>query len=211
MTQIAWAKNARYPEMYISFDSLAKDQYVMEEIFQKDIFDLDDELTKKKKGTKVVLNIISEKKANKLFKTLQGKKNIPFNYSKDGCYARAHRMSLMAQRRGIITGKVFIEGKLDPFPEAYWGWRYHVAPVVAVKVGKQVVLKVIDPSLFKGLVSIDEWAEKSIGGSVNSPFNIMLRNRFAYNYDDIWSSPKRLFSIWDLLNTSSTLREYRRY
>lgn len=119
-------------------------------------------------------------------------------------------MSLMAQRRGIITGKVFIEGKLDPFPETSWGWRYH-APVVAVKSGNETVLKVMDPSLFNEPVSIAEWSERSVGSQMNSPFNIVLRNRFAYNYDDIWSSPKRLFSIWDLLNTRSTLREYRRY
>jgi hypothetical protein len=210
MTQASWAKNIRYPEMYIQFKSLEQEQSFMEEIFEKDISELNDDLKKKNDGSKVTLNIISEKKALSLFKTLQGKKQIPFDYAPDGCYARAHRMSLMAQRRGVITGKVFIEGKLDPFPNDGWSWRYHVAPVVAVKIGKHTQLQVIDPSLFDRPVSISEWSEKSVGSMISNPFNIILRNRFAYNYNDMWSGPKKMFSIWDLLNTRSTLRKYRR-
>jgi len=204
-----WAKNIRFPEMFIQFSSLESEAPLMNRIFNEDISLLQKDLKKKSGGVNIKLNIIDLKKAQKLFKTLQSKKQIPFDYAPDGCYARAHRMALMAQRRGIILGKVFIQGRLDPFPQDGWTWRYHVAPVVAVKQGTEVKLMVIDPSLFKGLVSITEWSKKTIGSEVESAFNIVLRNRFAYDLEDMWGGPKRFFSIWDLLNTRSVLREYR--
>lgn len=48
--------------MFIQFDSLKNDQVLMNEIFNKDVSDLDDELKKKNGGSKITLNIISEKR-----------------------------------------------------------------------------------------------------------------------------------------------------
>ena len=93
---------------------------------------------------------------------------IPFQYVRDGCYARAHKM------RWIITTKYrYCCEKVFSFANQYpqrlavqankWGgccvtWWYHVAPLVRVRLGSFGVLAmVIDPGMFDKPVLLSTW------------------------------------------------------
>jgi hypothetical protein len=93
---------------------------------------------------------------------------IPFQYVRDGCYARAHKM------RWIITTKYhYCCEKIFSFANQgsdtlavqanKWGgccvtWWYHVAPLVRVRLGRwAVLLMVIDPGMFDKPVLLSTW------------------------------------------------------
>lgn len=116
-----------------------------------------------KNGTvgRIQISVITENQAKDLFKAIiAAKKNIPFEYTTDGCYARATAMARMAERQGIVMGKIFVHGSLylDVLELAY-----HVAPVVCVETpdGSQKKM-VFDPSLFEFPVTILQWEEKML-------------------------------------------------
>lgn len=91
---------------------------------------------------------------------------IPFQYVKDGCYARAHSMA------GIIASFNYCVYKVFSFANqgtdqlavraAMWGnccvtWWYHVAPVVVVQTNTGLVNYVIDPGMFTAPVPVNTW------------------------------------------------------
>ena len=96
---------------------------------------------------------------------------IPFQYVRDGCYARAHKMRwIITTQYRYCCEKVFSFANQEPDRLAVkadkWGgccvtWWYHVAPLVRVnvKLGKlSVVLAlVIDPSMFNKPVLLSTW------------------------------------------------------
>ncbi len=153
------------------------------------------------------LTVLSEEETQELFILMANKKTIPFKYDEDGCYARAHRMARIAQFHHIQVGKVFLFGELRPRQDL--GWTYHVAPVVAVKVGKDILLKVIDPSLHSTPVLVHEWVKRNHAFYTKDPFVLTFTNRYDYGPEDIGEN-HRFFSVSDLVNTSSTLRKYRK-
>ena len=89
------------------------------------------------------ISILSENEIQQLFQELNSKSHIPFGYPEDGCYARAQEMSLILDKKGVTTGKVFIEGDLrvdtTNSPKGYVEWWYHVAPIVFVKKNNKLV------------------------------------------------------------------------
>lgn len=112
-------------------------------------------------GREFEISVVDYETAKRLFDEMASKDYIPFKYPEDGCYARAHEMSRLLEQKGILTGKVFIEGSLrvetSNSPKGYVEWWYHVAPVLLVeKDGKQEVY-VIDPSIFDRPVPAEEW------------------------------------------------------
>lgn len=96
---------------------------------------------------------------------------IPFQYVRDGCYARAHKM------RWIITNKFkYCCEKVFSFANqnndqlavkaTKWGgccvtWWYHVAPLIRVKVNigpiSITLAMVIDPGMFDHPVPLSQW------------------------------------------------------
>ncbi|MGA7827928.1 MAG: protein-glutamine glutaminase family protein [Geobacteraceae bacterium] len=100
---------------------------------------------------------------------------IPFQYVRDGCYARAHKMKwLISQHFGYCSEKVFSFANSNNDDLAVvaskWGgccvtWWYHVAPVIQVKTkilikGKVlnlVLAYVIDPGMFDKPVLLSTW------------------------------------------------------
>lgn len=108
--------------------------------------------------------VTSEQKAEAfaIIKKLQAMDNyIPFDYSADGCYARALYMAMELAAEGIPSSSVYLEaldGKLNPRPGLYWD--YHVAPLLIEKTStlaeEQIVL---DPSLFEQPVELAVWKE----------------------------------------------------
>ena len=90
------------------------------------------------------------------------------------------------EQKGIICGKAFVEGKLK-VDSAEFGeieWRYHVAPIVMVKVNGKNVPYVIDPSIFDKPVPYTEWKGKMTSKSGTTASSEYFTNRFAYDPDD---------------------------
>ncbi len=142
-------------------------------------------LYSKDNDQKIELSILSEDEANKLFKKIATRDDIPFGYPIDGCYARAHKMSRILEDEGIISGKAFVEGKLfvdTKFGEI--GWSYHVAPVVMVRKGGSVIPYIFDPSLFDKAVPFDTWKAKMMTKPKAMLSREYYTNRFAYDPDD---------------------------
>ena len=110
-----------------------------------------------------VLNPLSMEQAKALFKELAENKKIPFNFPREYCFARAHEMRRLIVEKGIECMKVFNLATDDDAlvvkdPRmGLVGWVYHVAPTVSVQTPDGNVRMVIDPSLFKEPVTIEEW------------------------------------------------------
>lgn len=102
---------------------------------------------------------------------------IPFQYVRDGCYARAHQMRrIITTRYGYCCEKVF---SYAPYADDFlavqankWGgccveWWYHVAPLVRVRVTLRLpglprrisfdLAMVIDPGMFDKPVLLSTW------------------------------------------------------
>jgi hypothetical protein len=93
---------------------------------------------------------------------------IPFQYVRDGCYARAHKMRwIITTRYRYCCEKVFSFANENDddlsVQAAKWGgccvtWWYHVAPLVRVKVLNLFTLAmVIDPGMFDKPVLLSTW------------------------------------------------------
>jgi hypothetical protein len=96
---------------------------------------------------------------------------IPFQYVRDGCYARAHQMrKIITEKYGYCVEKVFSFANENDDQLAVradkWGgccvfWWYHVAPLLRVQLkiaNTQFVLAlVIDPSMFDKPVLLSSW------------------------------------------------------
>jgi len=150
---------------------------------------------------------------------------IPFQYVRDGCYARAHKM------RRIITGryrycceKVFsfanrgsdtLAVRADKWGGCCVTWWYHVAPLVRVRVGKLFVLAmVIDPGMFDKPVLLSTWlaAQENTGcdpdanvsmysiqpGSAYSPANYAGT---AFTTDPTYTSTNATLTAYSSLTT----------
>jgi hypothetical protein len=94
---------------------------------------------------------------------------IPFQYVRDGCYARAHKMRWIIENKfGYCCQKVFSFANVDPdrlaVKASKWGgccvtWWYHVAPVVEVDLNGHTQCYVIDPGMFNNPVTLYDWLE----------------------------------------------------
>ena len=102
---------------------------------------------------------------------------IPFQYVRDGCYARAHKMrQIITDQYGYCCEKVFSFSIGFPNRLAVkankWGgccvtWWYHVAPLVRVRIKIKllslnidfVLALVIDPSMFDKPVLLSSWLQ----------------------------------------------------
>jgi hypothetical protein len=96
---------------------------------------------------------------------------IPFQYVRDGCYARAHKMrKIITTKYGYCCEKVFsfanqgqdhLAVKADKWGGCCVTWWYHVAPLIRVKVKilnfNFVLAMVIDPGMFNNPVLLSTW------------------------------------------------------
>jgi hypothetical protein len=93
---------------------------------------------------------------------------IPFQYVRDGCYARAHKMRwVITTKYRYCCEKVFSFANRNNDRLAVqankWGgccvtWWYHVAPLVRVRLSRIAVLcLVIDPGMFDKPVLLSTW------------------------------------------------------
>ena len=111
-------------------------------------------------------NPLTTAQAEALFKEMAAQPQIPFNWPRDGCFARAHEMRRLMAEKGIESGKYWnyaSPGGALVVPgtgigTVTWGW--HVAPSVMVQGPGGAQPMVIDPSLFSQAVSPEAWAGK---------------------------------------------------
>jgi hypothetical protein len=113
---------------------------------------------------------------------------IPFQYVKDGCYARAHKMRwIITTKFGYCCEKVFsfanqnydqLAVKADKWGGCCVMWWYHVAPLIRVKVKllnwNFVLAMVIDPGMFDKPVLLSTWLSAQENTMCTSYANVSM-------------------------------------
>lgn len=109
-------------------------------------------------------NPLSLERVAALFTDMQSQRHIPYDFPQSYCSARAHEMRRLMALQGIECRKVFFYATVGDSIRAEHPvhgaitWSYHVAPTVAVQTPEGVVVRmVVDPSLFDGPVTIEQW------------------------------------------------------
>lgn len=107
---------------------------------------------------------------------------IPFQYVRDGCYARAHKMKWIIENKyKYCLQKVFSFANTNNNQLAVkankWGgccvtWWYHVAPLVQVKMGGITLPFVIDPGMFDEPVLLSVWLQAQANKSCSPQANV---------------------------------------
>jgi len=96
---------------------------------------------------------------------------IPFQYVRDGCYARAHKMRwIIEEKYGYCCEKVFsfanqnndeLSVRADKWGGCCVNWWYHVTPLVRVQIKIStfnfVIALAIDPGMFDKPVMLSSW------------------------------------------------------
>lgn len=162
-------------------------------------------------GKPFKISVLTEETAEKIFKEMAEQKHIPFCYPEDGCYARAHEMTRLMEKKGVIAGKVFIEGDLKVettnSPKGYVEWWYHVAPLVAIKKENKIEMFVIDPSLTKKPISVEDWVKLQISHPAGKKDELYHTERFIYTPSKK-SGQLTDYQKQDLADTQTTLQTY---
>lgn len=155
------------------------------------------------------LSVVTEEEADFLFEMLKNQAHVPFKYPWDGCYARATHMSLLMERMGVISGKIWVGGGLKVQTRVgEVNWKYHVASVILVKGSDgQVRPMVMDPSLFSRPVSPGKWTEKQ-----NAKDLPVYTNRFPYWPDKGGKIPadRTNWELQDIEHAQYTMNFYRK-
>ncbi|MDH3413629.1 MAG: protein-glutamine glutaminase family protein [Gammaproteobacteria bacterium] len=116
---------------------------------------------------------------------------IPFQYVRDGCYARAHKMRwIITKKYHYCCEKVFSFANQNDDVLAVtadkWGgccvtWWYHVAPLIRVRVKLAKISKlsvtialVIDPSMFDKPVLLSSWLSAQEKTACNPNANVSM-------------------------------------
>ncbi len=136
---------------------------------------------------KINISVVSLKEAEELFFSIYtlSDKLAPEEYG-NRCESRAHAISLILDQSCITTGKVFIQSEV-PFSikNHTWGWYYHVAPYVLVKIGEKTVPYVFDHSLFNKIKPLSEWIEVLRKKNMNHDFKISFTSKYTFEPEDI--------------------------
>lgn len=113
---------------------------------------------------------------------------IPFQYVRDGCYARAHKMRwIITTKYRYCCEKVFsfanqnndhLAVKADKWGGCCVTWWYHVAPLIRVKVKvgtlSAVLALVIDPGMFDKPVLLSTWLSAQKNTACDSNANVSM-------------------------------------
>lgn len=148
---------------------------------------------------------------------------IPFQYCLDGCYARAHKMCWIINKRYKYgTKKVFsfatptITYKLSVQGQKWGGccvrWWYHVAPLVTVKTSTGPKAYVFDPAMFNQPVLLSVWLhaqENPVCSGSFIPKVTMYNIRPTASYSPNGTSGLLFYTDPTYSSTNSTLNTYR--
>ncbi len=165
------------------------------------------------KGRVMNVNIVTPEHAIELFNKMKNQPQIPFDYPADGCYARAHEMSMLLEKEGVITGKAFIEGDLrvetPSSTKGYVEWRYHVAPMLVVKERENSYkIYIIDPSIFDKPVPVEEWQKiqtKHFSGRMEKNY---YTKRFYYSTNSLKDDDRQTYLQENVDDTKVSLKKF---
>lgn len=102
--------------------------------------------------------------AQEIFRKISARTDLAFNYTDDGCYARAHIIAYELFKQGLRTGKIWLAGDLRDPTKPDSSWAFHVAALIYVRNEDNASIEpyVIDPSLDpENLLSVEEWLAKN--------------------------------------------------
>ena len=143
------------------------------------------ELKSPDSGERIPVSVVEEAVAREVFEELAGRSDIPYP-APDGSYARAHKMVRLLDDRGLTAAKAWLVGALyvDSTRFGEMGFSYHVAPLLWVKVGKAVLLEVLDPSLFEKPVPYEAWKAKLLAKPKAKLTEAFFTTRFVYTPEE---------------------------
>lgn len=143
------------------------------------------DLTSPDTGERVSVSVVDEALAREVFDELAARKDIPYP-APDGSFARAHKMVRLLDERGLTAAKAWIVGTLyvDSSRFGEMGFTYHVAPLLWVKVGKAMLLEVLDPSLFEKPVPYETWKAKLLAKTKAKATEVFFTTRFVYTPEE---------------------------
>lgn len=106
-------------------------------------------------------------RAQELMQAVLTMDDLPFEFVSDTCYARAELIAQRLRQEGADVEKIWMTGQnLGPSNAPGVFWRYHVAPVIRVRLADgRVEVRVIDPTTRPTLLSIDEWVRSNYRGT----------------------------------------------
>jgi hypothetical protein len=163
-------------------------------------------------GQEFEISILPLDQAKSLFDEMAAQPHIPFRFPEDGCYARGHEMSKLMEKKGVISGKVFLEGDLrvetPNSPKGYVQWWYHVAPIVLVEKNGKLEPYVIDPSIFSEPVPAEEWfaiQTRHEGGQRQATY---MTPRFQYTPSNAEAELRTRYDPRDVDDMRRKMEEY---
>jgi hypothetical protein len=129
---------------------------------------------------------VTYKKSVEVFNWMARQSDIAFRFPVNGCYARAHLMCQRMIRNKFRPRKIWsfpngetLFARTRNNPKGYVTWRYHVAPVLRVRLDASAKTQrwyVIDPSLFTRPVTVAQWERAQMRTKVSSkPFLTITR------------------------------------
>lgn len=130
-------------------------------------------------GKTFSVSVLSEVDAKKIFNKLATQKHIAYKYTQDGCNPRAHEMARIMDNEGIVSGKMFAEGRLV-VPGSPSATYFHVAPFILVNRNGKIQQMVLDPSVFKEPVSVDKWSKSLTQAKDTKLVTVYATKRFNY-------------------------------
>ena len=107
------------------------------------------------------LTVVSKKQAEQLFIFFKQHPLFHWENANNGCEGRADAVCVLLNQwdipnyKGWVFSGAFFKKHVGELKQ---NWKYHVAPVIAVKEDGQITQYVIDPATASSLKPIDEWA-----------------------------------------------------
>lgn len=110
------------------------------------------------------------------FASVKANSFLRYDYLKDGCFARSQVVAAQLAEQGFEVYKIWVHGfslwgERFVKPSDFFGWRYHVAPVI--RVNDQ--LWVFDPGLFPEPVEVYRWINAVLGPNQK----VIVAHKFA--------------------------------
>lgn len=141
-------------------------------------------------GRNIDVSVLSDEYIQELFDIVRNTEGIPYRYPDDGCYARAHKMSILLEQEGIISVKTFLTGdlRLDTpnSPSGFVTWWYHVVPSVMSKNSKKLI--VFDPAASDFAMTKKDWVSALTGHKFGSVDQLFETVRFVFAPDDAFAN-----------------------
>lgn len=167
--------------------------------------------------------LLSEESAQTIFDELKNNDEFFWEYTDDGCLARAHKMCAILHKKGVFCEKIRADNAHGTWLRSFgisilqednkWlHMNFHMAVLVRVAVSTWIEDRVIDPALFSGPVSVKAWLEKLINrdsiqrdGTIDIseqqkdvtrlPFDVFERRLFWANKDRDLRITNRLLQL----------------